>query len=644
MAEENTGRFRRPSGPLYGIEKAIELAIPVVGMFFVLDIPMYVTGTSLYSQQYLGLFLGLTMALTYLLLPATSSGLRKSVPWWDLILAVCSLVVGLYVMVFYPELIRTMGFVTWDKVFLGIMSIFLVVEATRRVAGLPLTFVVIAFILYARYGYVLPDVIAGSHVSWGRLINQLFLGSSSLYGIALRIAALVVFAFVLFAHTLFGFGGGEFLFGAAERLMGRFRGGPAKVSIVASAFFAMLSGSAVANVAGTGTITIPLMKRTGYSPEFASAVEAVASTGGTITPPVMGAAAFIIAEFLGLSYSDVVVIAIVPAMLYYLSLFVQVDLRAVKKGLEGIPKSEQVPLKPLLAKGWICGVAFAVLVYCLFVLYLRPEVSALYALASLIVLGTIQKVTRIGPGKFLEILRNTSRGMLEITVIGAAAGIVIGVVNYTGLGLSLSRLLTDLAGGSLLLLAIMTAITSVILGMGVPVTASYLLLAVLAAPALVEMGVPALAAHMFIFYFGTFSFITPPVCLAAYTAASIGEANQMRTAVTGMRLAIAGYLIPFIFIFEPAVVLQGELGEIVISVSLAIIAIVAASFALENYFLRELGWWRRILYAGSALALLIPSSWPVSAAGVCIIVALLLSDIWAVRGPGKKPLLEGEAF
>jgi len=635
LPAEEKSRFRTLSGPWHKAEWVLGIAVPAAGMFFILDVPMYLTGKSFFTQQYLGLFLGLVLALAFLLLPMSKSAPRDRVPWYDLVFAVASLAVGAYVLFLYPQLIRTMGIVSPDKIVLGLLAIFLVLEATRRVTGWPLTIIVLVFIAYGRYGYLLPDVVAGSDASWGRLINQLFLGSGSLYGIALRVAALIVFAFVFLAHGLFGYGGGDFLFGVAQTSMGRYRGGPAKMAVLASAFFGMLSGSAVANVAGTGTITIPLMKKNGYSPEFASAVEAVASTGGTVTPPVMGAAGFIIAEFLGVGYSEVVLIAIVPALLYYLGLFIQIDLRAVKKGLKGLPNVTRLPVGQLFTQGWLYLAALGILMYGLFFLYLRPEVAALYALGTLIVLGSVSKRTRQGLTGLLTILRTTGRGMLEITVIGAAAGIVIGVVNYTGLGLSLSRLLTDLSGGSLLLLALMTAVASIILGMGIPVTASYLFLAVLAAPALVQRGVPPLVAHMFIFYFGAFSFITPPICLAVFTAASIGGANQMKTALQAMRLAVAGYLVPFIFLFDRGVVLQGTPSQIAVGVLSAIAAIIAFCFALEGYFLRRLGWRKRVLYVAAGTALLIPGHWSLNVVGGGAMAGLMLLDMVWVRKHAK---------
>lgn len=624
MAAEETKRFRTVEGRFSRIEPILETVIPLTGLFFIFDFFSYFFNISLYSQQYLGIFLGLVMALLFLKVPVSSKASKNVVPWYDWLFALLSLIAGLYVLIYYPKLALTMGVITSSKVVFGIIVGLLVLEGTRRIAGWPLVTVIVVFIIYARFGYLLPSGVDAQKVTWGRLINQLFLGSGSIYGVALRISALVVFSFILYAHALFGTGGGDFLFKLSEGLMGRFRGGSAKVSILASCFFGSLSGSAVANVASTGTITIPLMKRSGYPSYYASAVEAVASTGGTITPPVMGAAAFLIAEFVGVPYSQVVLVAIVPALLYYLGLFVQVDLNASKENRQGLPPEKMDSLIKVLLSGWPYIISLLVLVYCLFVLYLQPQASVLYALVALLVLVTLSKSNRKGIADLVNILRNTSRGMLEITVICAAAGIIIGVVNYTGLGFTLSRLLTSMAGDSLFILALVGALVSIILGMGVPGIVSYMVLAVLVAPALVQLGVQPIIAHFFIFYFGLFSFITPPFCLAVYTAASIGGANMTKTAVAAMKLALAGFIVPFIFLYNPALVFLGSAGDIAGSIISALLSVVALGIALENYFLKKLGWMSRILFLISAICLILPGLWTLRLIGVIIFTYLII--------------------
>jgi len=338
----------------------------------------------------------------------------------------------------------------------------------------------------------------------------------------------------------------------------------------------------------------------------------------------MGAAAFLIAEFVGVPYSQVVLVAIVPALLYYLGLFVQVDLNASKENRQGLPPEKMDSLIKVLLSGWPYIISLLVLVYCLFVLYLQPQASVLYALVALLVLVTLSKSNRKGIADLVNILRNTSRGMLEITVICAAAGIIIGVVNYTGLGFTLSRLLTSMAGDSLFILALVGALVSIILGMGVPGIVSYMVLAVLVAPALVQLGVQPIIAHFFIFYFGLFSFITPPFCLAVYTAASIGGANMTKTAVAAMKLALAGFIVPFIFLYNPALVFLGSAGDIAGSIISALLSVVALGIALENYFLKKLGWMSRILFLISAICLILPGLWTLRLIGVIIFTYLII--------------------
>ncbi len=624
MAEEKQ-RYRTLKGPARLYQKIIGLLIPIIGIIFIINIPLYF-GLSLFNQQFLGLFLGLLMALMFIIMPPFTNSSRNTLPWYDLAFSLLSLFSGVYIFICYPNLISTIGLITPFRVVMGIIVIFLVIEGTRRASGWTLVSVILFFIAYFKFGHLFPGVLEIQNISWPRMITQLFLGADSIYGVALRTAAIIVFGFILFAQVMFGTGGAKFLFGLAESAMGRYRGGPAKAGILASAFFGMLSGSAVANVAATGTLTIPMMKDVGYKPYFAAAVSAVASTGGVITPPIMGAAAFIISEFLGVPYADVLYIAIVPAALFYISLFMQVDLRASKNGLKGMPP-EQVPsLIKVLKGGWFFLIPIVVLIYVIFILYLRPETAALYSLASLLIVSLLKKDLRVKLKDFAGFLENTSRSMLEVAIICGAAGLVIGVITYSGLGLTLSRVLTEMAGNSLLLLTIMTAIASVILGMGMPATAAYLLLALLVAPALIEIGVNPLLAHLFIFYFGCFSFITPPVCLATYAAASIAGSNLMNTAVQGIKLAIPAFVVPFIFIFNPPVALDGTTIEIVRELFFAVIAVFAMSIALEGFLRKEKSMVGRFLFGIISLCLFLPLPPTISFVAVVVFVILVIAE------------------
>ena len=591
-------------------------------------------------EQFLGLLLGFVMAFVYLSLPASPKLAKgQNIPWYDWLLILISLCGGLYVTIFYPYLLTMMGIVTTPSLLIGGAMIIAILEATRRLAGWPLIIVVAIFVLYARFGYLLPGFLSVRPTSLARLINQLFLGSEFVFGTALKTAGAVVFAFILFGQFLFGTGAAKFLIDLSLVSMGKYRGGPAKIAIVASGLMGTLSGSAVANVAAIGVVTIPLMKRTGYDATFAGGVESVSSTGGVIMPPVMGAAAFIMAQFLGIPFYQVALVAIVPAILYYMGEFIQVDLRAAKEGLQGIAKDDLPSLKQTMIEGWIYILPVVVLIFCLFVLTLRAELAAIYSTASLLIVASIKSSTRKFWRNLPSLLVGTTTGLLEVVVICAAAGLVIGIFSYTGLGLSFSRVLTALGGGNLLLLALLTAIASTILGMGMPITACYLFLAVLAAPAMEKMGVPPILAHMFVFYYGAFSFLTPPVCMAVYAASAIAKAPMLKTAWQAMKLAIAGYIVPFMFIYKPGIVFMSTPLQIVLSISDAVLAVFCLAVAAEGYLRKPLNYIERILFIIAAVAFM-PPIWFTRIGGYVLLVILIVYNYYEKKLTTQKLLYQ----
>jgi TRAP transporter 4TM/12TM fusion protein len=626
-------------GALRRLETAIGLAAPIVALVAILDVPLFLSGVSLFTQQYLGLFWGLISALVFLTVPASKKQLQAGARWYDLILAGASLCAGVYVAVCYPQLLRTLGVINTRTVILGIAAVVVVLESTRRLTGWILVVIVAAFIFYARFADIFPGPLEARPLSWSRLVSQLYLGADFLYGTPLRITVLVVFGFVLFGQFLFATGAGDFFVRLAEGAMGRQRGGPAKVAVVASSLFGTISGSAVSNVASTGIVTIPLMKKIGYPPVFAAAVEAVSSTGGCIMPPVMGAAAFIMAEFVGVPYATVVIAAIVPAVLYYLGDFMQVHLRAVKMGLEGLPPEKIPPLGKTLRQGWFFLIPVAVLVYTLFILYLPAQISALAATAALLVVAAARKDSRpaLAFTKMIAAFRSVTKSMLEITVVCAAAGFIVGIISYTGLGFSLSAMLAQLGSNNLLLLAVLTAGVSTILGMGMPVAATYLLLAALVAPAMVKLGVEPLLAHLFIFYFGTFSFLTPPVCVAVYAASSIADSPVMATALQSVKLAIAGYLVPFIFLYKPGLAFQGSARNIVWAIFDGVLGTVLLASAAEGQFLLPAHLLERIALATAGILFFVPG-WETRVAGFVIAAAILLFQ-WQGRHKTRAAVL-----
>lgn len=594
-----------PRRSLKGVETCLSLLVPLVGLVAILDVPFYLTGASIFTQQYLALFWGLICSFVFIVFPARKRTSRETVPFYDLLLSAASALAGIYVTLYYPKILLTLGVMDPWRVGLGIVVVFIVLESTRRLEGWALTIIIAGFITYALFGEYFPGILNSRSVPWRRLAIQLFLGADSLFGTPLKMAVMVVFAYVLFGLFLGSTGGSEFFVGIANSIFGRQRGGAAKASVVASMLLGGFSASAVGNVATIGVVTIPMMKKAGYPRTFAAAVEAVSGTGDLIIPPIMGTAAFIMPEFLGVPYGTVALAALVPGILYYLGDFMQIDLRAAKLGLKPLEPKDIPSLRNVMAKGWPFLVPIGLLIYTIFVLFLRPEMAALIALISLLVVISFDREKRgiLRLSVIAQIVQSTTKMMFEITVVCAAAGLIVGLVTYTGLGYSLSLFLTETSGGSLLILAILTAVASTILGMGMPVTPCYILLATVAAPAMVNLGVSPLLAHLFVYYFGTFSFLTPPVCLAVYTAASIAEAPVMKSAFQAMKLAIAGYLVPFFFLYKPGLTLIGSVLDVAVCIVEGIVATIFISMAVEGYFKRSLNLFERagLLAAGFLL-------------------------------------------
>lgn len=605
------------------------ICIPLVGIFGIFDILMYLK-CSVYIQQYLAIILGLVLAVVFLQVPPAKKAKSNLFPWYDIVLSFLGLFIGIYPALFYPELIITIGLHTPFKIVLSILAILLILESCRRYVGWPLTIIVIILLIYPLLNFLLPGALEGTGVSWKQLVIHCYLDQGALFGIALRVTATIVLAFVLFGQMLFKTGGGEFISDLALSTMGRYRGGPAKASIVASSAFGTLSGSAVANVATTGVITIPLMTRTGYPPYYAAAVESTASTGGQIAPPVMGAAAFLMAEFLGIPYPEVVISALIPAVLYYIALFIQVDLGAASRDIKGLSPQELPLFKKVFMEGWPFLFPFIVLVYTLFIMFLEPDMAGIYSVAAIILLQFIpfKRATGIKIKKLLKVLEATGGSMIEITLVCAAAGLILGVVNISGLGFSFSAALIQFSEGNFLILLLLSAGAAIILGMGMTVTAAYILVVTLLVPALTKMGMYPLAAHLFVFYFACLSFLTPPICLAVYTAASISNTGAMKVALQAIRLGIAAYIIPFIFAISPELLMNGSAFDIGFNVVSSILGISFVAVGLEGFLLHKCSIWERFLFILSGLGLLMPF-WTFRLSG--IIILLILFSLQLVR-------------
>ena len=493
-------RYRELKGIWRRIEQAFLIILVMSGALYVLDLQYYF-GWTIYKEQYLGLFLALILGSTFIAVPLFPRSSRTNLPFYDIVLAFLGLFVGLYIAIIYPQIVNEMGRITALQVLVGIVTLVLLLEAVRRLTGWVLVILALILIFYGLFGQYFPGILFGKSIRWDRLVNYCYLDSSALLGLPLTIAATIALAFIFFGNILFATGGGDFLTDFAMAALGRFRGGPAKVSVVASTLFGTLSGVAVANVYVTGAITIPMMVRMGYVPHLAAAVEAVSSTGGILMPPVMGIVAFLMSEFLGIPYYQLAIAALIPALVYYAVILMQVDLEAAKSNLKGLPLSELPPLKDAMKGCLLFIVPLAVLVYTLFNLHYQPAKAAMAGLFSVLILAALRRRSRVGLQKLLEVLEKTGRSVLDIGMLCAVAGIIIGIIFMTGIGFRLSMALVNLSGGNPLMVLPVAAIASIILGMGMPPAVVYILLAVLMAPAITQLGIPRLPAHLFLYYY-----------------------------------------------------------------------------------------------------------------------------------------------
>ena len=650
MEIEENARVRELGGFMNKLGRGLLIAIPVAGMFFLLNLPQYF-GWLVFNEQYMGLFLGLALCATFLLVPFKPGSGRNTIPWYDAVASVTGLAIGLYVFIYYPDIVNSLGDIVTERVILGVVTIVLLAEATRRLIGWPLVIIAACFIFYALAAYIFPGDFYGKGWSVSRLGTYLYLDANGIFGQALQVGSSIVVVFIIFGEVLYVVGGAEFLSDFSLSLMGRFRGGQAKIAIVSSSLFGNISGSAVANVVVDGAFTIPMMKKAGYPAPVAAAVEAVASTGGQIMPPVMGAAAFLIAEYLQIPYAQVALAALVPAVLYYVALFIQVDLLAARNGIHGLPRNEVPKLLPVLKRSTTFVGPLTVLIIWMFFLNRRPEEAGLLAALAALIIGFLTPGVKIGWEGILKILSNAGRGMLEIAAITGLAGVVIGILQLTGLGFTLTLTLLNIGQSNALLLLVLTAIVSIILGMGMPTTAVYVLLAVLVAPGLAKLGIEPIAAHLFIFYFGMLSMITPPVCMASYAAATIGKTDPIKTGWEAMRLCAIAYIVPFLFVFSPSLLLIGHWYEVVLSIITAIIGAILLGVGLVGYFCRPIGIIKRGLFIVAATGLLIPvvhsgkfavMTWAVNGIGLLLAIALTSVE-WLARSAKANPILRPAA-
>jgi TRAP transporter 4TM/12TM fusion protein len=598
-------KFRTLDGRARTAERVLLLSLTIVGGLWATQAHHYLP-FAFFNEQYLGVFLGLGLAPVFLCTRASPRAPGTSVPAYDWVLAAGALAAGGYVAVMYPTIAYSLGIITWDKLVLAVVAIVVALEAVRRIAGWALMWIAAACLLYAKFAWLFPGLLNARGSSWQRIAVYLYLDTNGILGVPLAVTATIVVAYIFFGQALYAVGGDKFLTDIAMIAMGRYRGGAAKMAVVSSSLYGTVSGSAVANVVVDGAITIPMMKRSGYPAHLAAAIEAVSSNGGQIMPPVMGAAAFLMAEYLSIPYREVALAAAIPACLYYLALFAQVDLEAARMGLAGVPRNAVPRLAPVMRRGWVFLVPLGVLVWTLIVASWEAGKAGMLAVAVTFAVGALQKETRPGWRGILTALESTGRTMLDLVAITTLAGIVIGTFQLSGFTSKLPLLLTSAADGNLLLLLVLTAVVSILLGMSLPTTVVYVTLAVLVGPALAQMGVHPLAAHLFLFYFGMLSLITPPDCLATYAAAAIARADFWKTGWTGMRLGIVAYIVPFVFVFHPALIGKGTWVEIIGSVLTAAAGVILLSIGCVGFFTRPLGWVRRIWTFVAASFLIMP--------------------------------------
>jgi TRAP transporter 4TM/12TM fusion protein len=593
-----------------GIIAILAVVLTVTAIIWAADLPRQV-GLLLYTEQFLSGMLAIAVPLVFLSIRAKRApkdSPAQPIPWYDFIFAGLGAFCAIYMAVRYPELAELVATAPVDGLVPAVIMVFLLIEGLRRTVGTALTVLVIIFMCIGLFGHLLPGKLSGRQMAWQDLFYYLAWDPTSILGVPMKIVTSIVMAFVFFGQVLTKSGGSTFFTEISMVLVGRFRGGQAKIAVTASGFFGSISGSVVSNVVTTGVVTIPMMRNAGYRGVQAGAIEAVASTGGQLMPPIMGAAAFLMAEFLEIPYKEVVIAALIPAILYYVALFVLADLEAARTNIQPLDAKDIPKLKDVLKSGWYFPLPFAVLISALFVYNYSPEMSALMSVLSILATSMLfgYKGKRLTFRDLLDSVRQTGHAVLDIIMIAAAAGIVIGTLNVTGVGFGMSLMLVELGGNNMFLLLVISGFVCILLGMGMPTVAVYLMLATLVAPALIEVGIKPIAAHLFILYFGMMSMITPPVAIAAFAAASLTGKDPMATGFAAMRFGWFAYLVPFLFVAVPELLMEGDAISIALVTSKTMLGIWFVSAAVMGYLIRHINWLMRALLALAGAGMFIP--------------------------------------
>ncbi|WP_082817848.1 TRAP transporter fused permease subunit [Thalassospira sp. MCCC 1A02491] len=597
-------------------------------------------GFAVLPQQYMAFQLGMALTIAYLKFNFRGEE-KQTIGWFHGTVAAIIFAVLMYAALDFVWLLQEQAYRPWQITLIGAVVTLGVVEGIRRRTGWMLFAIVLVFMVYSLFADKVPGQLIGKALTIERMVQYIGFDPNAVFSTPLAVGTIIVMLFVFFGKLLFAAGGGNFFTDLAMAATGRSRGGSAKISVVGSALFGSISGSAVSNVVTTGVVTIPLMQRGGYTKRDAGAIEAVASTGGQLTPPIMGAAAFLMAEFLDISYFTVAGAALIPAILYYLSVFTQVDLIAGRDNIQPAD-TDTMTVREVLKEGWHFIIPFAVLLAALFWWRMDPEDSALLAAVAIVIVGFVRgyRGYRLTPRMLGRTFVETGTGMVDLILVVAAAGFVIGILNITGLGFALTLVLVDAVGSNAFLLLAVSAVICVILGMGMPTSGVYVLLAALVAPSLVEAGIDPIAAHLFILYFGMMSMITPPVALAAFAAATITEDDPLATGIASMRIGWAAFILPFIFVETPAILMQGSWIDIALNLGLAIIGVIAVTAGIVGYWSRGLGPMLRIAFTILGFAALplgfLPAAFSIQLHIIAAIAAILLAVGLRFQGTHQK--------
>lgn len=571
------------------------------------------------------------ISLVFLLCPTKKSWIKKGrFHPLDVLLAVIAMVPPIYILVNYQDLILRAGTVTMTDSIVGAIGIIMVLEAARRIVGLPIVIVVVCFLAYGFFGRYMPGPLAHRGLTIQQMVGHLFFTTEGVFGIPMGVSSTFIFLFILFGAYLEKTGLGKFFIDIANAIAGWASGGPAKVAVISSALQGTISGSSVANVVGSGSFTIPMMKKLGYHKNFAGAVEAAASTGGQLMPPIMGAAAFLMAEFVGVPYMEVVKAAVVPAILYFIGVFLGVHFEAKKNNLEGTPRSMLPAWTKIMKDEGHLAIPLVAIIGLLSSGY-TPMKAALAGIFISIATAMLRANTRMTMWDIVDGLIKGARGALGVIIACASAGMIIGIVTKTGVGLKLASALVTVASGNFMLLLFCTMLTSLLLGMGVPTTANYVITSTIAAPALIQLGVPILAAHMFVFYFGIIADITPPVALAAYAGSAISGGDPLKTGINASKLGIAAFIIPYVFVLSPQILgIGATIGGITFTTITALIGMTGISGAMIGQFYTRANAIERLALLAGGLCLIDPHVLT-DIVGVAILAAVFTLQYFRIR-------------